>query len=1172
MINVEKLMKGGCVVTQLSPEEKREIVREELHRLVKARYISMDIAAKLVNAHTKYYKSLPKVNQIKQEIEKPQQPKVEPQVNVVKQGVEENTSKEPIISEPVIQPVSKPTKKTLTEQQARERNITWALNLGVILVLLGGLVLATSTWDILGNWMKTGLITAVSVLFFALAWLTNRVLHIKKTAFAFLVLGSLFLPIVVVSAGYFELFGSYLSFSGEGKFLFGAIGTLILLPIYVYFAIKLSSRMYVWFSYISLSVFTGLLIAALYPPIDGFYLGIMLYNAVLIFVYRSLRNTKKLKQFVNEFIPFIQVNLILSTLLMLVFYDNELMYSFNLLLTAIIYFSMIFVTNHKSYHFVFTAMIIYGAYQLVENSILEGVGEIAYALLGIIFLSIPKLVKDSGSLQKVFQITSAIVSSLAFTYISFEGMLIHMEEGSIVLVISYVIIALNFAYLASTVRNQLFAYLSPIFLVSAMYQLALLGEEWFGYESIILPFFILLVVLYLFGGCLVKIKLWQPLMVSTRDISGLILLFSLLIGAIDLTRLDLSIMLFLLAGLAIIMERYETRDALVQIAPWMHGVTLGLAATTLYHHFNIKNEMLYMVSPITVEEVILGSLIVLAASYLWKMQKKDSFSTSSFYISQIFYGFGTLFSLGFGTDPGMRALITLGGIGMAYLLYRKTNWPVIPYVISGMTMTFYLSVLILVHDQSNQIPEVFNWVEFVVGALMLLGIGHAIGNKEERLTKAFYWVGQLFMPIALLLSLLSSGEDAIWAFLIATITYGMTVRLMKSEWKINTFFYAGCSTLWLFILLAFTKLEWQDYISYTFLMMSILLFIGWFTGSEIWKKRIIYYFLPFSSIGMLSFIISYSYDLLLFIITVLYGVLVLFVIHRMKWDVLSIIPLLLLYAAVANFDVAEYWTDYEISIQHALFGVVLMIMGRVLYNSLYQLKKGYFKIDWYTILAVLVFYNLYQFSYDGGLINKILPGILIVTLLFLNRKRVADIPSKWLTFAAFVYLLQPYYAMLGHFELPALFEREFYVLPWIAVVIGLKNYVMKDNKAVTGYIQWAVLVIVALLLVQDGLASNTIYDALIVGVLSLASLLAGMMYQMKSFFFIGAGVLLFNVFMQTRPYWGKLPWWGYLLIAGSILIAVASYNEWQKQKSSEGKETLVAKFKKNVIDRIKKWE
>src|SRR5699024_11374375 len=60
-----------------------------------------------------------------------------------------------------------------------------------------------------------------------------------------------------------------------------------------------------------------------------------------------------------------------------------------------------------------------------------------------------------------------------------------------------------------------------------------------------------------------------------------------------------------------------------------------------------------------------------------------------------------------------------------------------------------------------------------------------------------------------------------------------------------------------------------------------------------------------------------------------------------------------------------------------------------------------------------------------------------------------------------------------------------------------------------------------------------------------------MIYQQKSFFFVGAGVLLLNVFLQTRPFWGALPWWAYLLIAGALLITVASYNERSEEHTSE---------------------
>ncbi|MEN2466090.1 hypothetical protein [Ornithinibacillus sp. JPR2-1] len=1151
-------------MTQLSPDEKREIVREELHQLVKARYINMNVAAKIVQAHTKYYQTISRVNQIRQETVKQGQPKKEPTVTITPQPTSLAPKNEAVQSKPITK-----EKKTLSEKQVRDRNITWGLNLGVILLLLGGLVLATSTWDTLGAWAKTGLISTVAILFYGLAGLTSRILQITKTAFAFLVLGSLFLPIIVVSVGYFELFGSYFSFSGEGKFLLGAIGTLFILPIYTYFAFTQSSRLFVWFSYIAISVFVGLLLAALYVPVDVFYLGIMVYNAALIIGYRLLKEKKRLKPFITEFIPFIQANLILSTLFMLMFYDQAWMYSFNLLVTAVIYFSMIFVTKHQSYHFVFTAMVVYGGYQLVENSILAGVGEIAYALLGVFFIVLPKLMKDAGSLQKIFQVTSAVVSVLAFIYITFEGLMIRAGEGSLVLFLAYVIMALHFAYLASLVTNKLFHYLSPIFLVSALYQLTLLGQEWIGYESIILPGFILAYLFYMLGGCLINISLWQPMKNSTRDVSSIAMIFCLFASFVMFESLELSIMLFFLAGLAIVMNTYETRTHLLQMAPWLHGVALGLAVTVLYSHV-ARQDAPYLEDAFLTMGIVLGSIVVLAGSYSWKTMNQKKFAESSFYLAQLFYGIGMLGSLTL--EPVTSALITLGGIAMAYLLYRKTSWTAIPYVLASFSLFFYFHLLHIIHERIATIPEVFEWFEWILGTILLLGVGFVSGKKDFLMQRAFHWVGQIYLPLALILTSIINGADALWAFLLATAIYGITVTLVKKEWQRKTFFYAGWTTFWISLPLALSKWDWNlDYI-YTYFIVSLLLFVGWMIGDSEWKKRIAYYFIPFSSIGIFGFVMSYSHDAISFGITLLFGALVMYVLHRMKWDILTILPLLLLYVGTINFGNTPEMLAYKPYI-YASFAVVGLIVGRIIYPTLYQLETKQFKLDWYTFIGFLACLNVYQFSiFTDQLAFKLLPGVLIVTGLLLNRNRVADISATWITFAAFVFALQPYYALLGHIEIAPLFERECYVLPWILVVIVLRKSVLKEKKEVANYIQWAVLVIVALLLVQDGLASNTIYDALIIGALSLASLIAGMIYQIKSFFFVGAGVLLFNVLMQTRPYWGNLPWWGYLLIAGSILITIASYNEWQKQKSSEGKKTLVTKFKKHVIERMKKWD
>lgn len=144
--------------------------------------------------------------------------------------------------------------------------------------------------------------------------------------------------------------------------------------------------------------------------------------------------------------------------------------------------------------------------------------------------------------------------------------------------------------------------------------------------------------------------------------------------------------------------------------------------------------------------------------------------------------------------------------------------------------------------------------------------------------------------------------------------------------------------------------------------------------------------------------------------------------------------------------------------------------------------------------------------------------------------------------------------------------------PFIALGIYLGRCLQGEYATLVCKIQWGILIGVSLLLVQDGLQSNTVYDALIVGTLSLVSILAGAILRIKSYFFVGSGVLLLNVLLQTRPYWGNLPWWAYLLLAGSLLITVASYNEWHKQKRAKGETPKLEELGKKILLGLNKWK
>src|SRR5699024_3907037 len=171
-----------------------------------------------------------------------------------------------------------------------------------------------------------------------------------------------------------------------GRYLFGAAGSLIMLPVYLVLADKLSSRLFVWFSYITVTILAGFLLAALYLPVDGFYLGIMLFNAFLLFIYIRWKDNQRIALFMREFVVYIQCSLVLSTLLLLIFYDHQVLSGFNVLLTAVLYFARIYVKQQKENSFIFCAMHVYSAYQRNEFILVDYSVAILAELLGFVFL------------------------------------------------------------------------------------------------------------------------------------------------------------------------------------------------------------------------------------------------------------------------------------------------------------------------------------------------------------------------------------------------------------------------------------------------------------------------------------------------------------------------------------------------------------------------------------------------------------------------------------------------------------------------------------------------------------------------------------------------------------------------------------------------------------------
>ncbi|USK46602.1 hypothetical protein [Cytobacillus oceanisediminis] len=1127
----------------LKPETEKyhqNIFQVELTKLKDKDYITSEHYEITLKAHHQYYQDLEELKQL--------------QVKAAKAAEE--------IKQKPIQTAKKTVKKKLSQEEIRERNISWLLNVGVILLLIGGLFVATSNWDTMSNFMKSASIAVVSLIFYGFAFISGMVLKIERTSFAFIVLGSLFLPIFILSIGWFQLLGPYLSFYGEGRFILGAAGSLLVVPVYSIFAQKLSSRLFVWFAYIALSAGAGYTLAAFNLENDSFYLGLVIFNALLSAAYHRLKKQASLKLFSGELIYFAQINLVISTLLMLVFFNSHVLYSLNILLTAAVYLSMVYVTGRKEFHFVFSLLIVYGAYQLIENTILNSAGPVLFVLVGVGFLFVPRVMDKHYSWDKIFRLTSAAVSILAFLYISVEGILLMAGEPSAALLLAYIILAVQFIYLANVMGNGLFAYLAPVFLASALFETVLMLDKAAPFNILSFPVFFIGFVLFISLGYLLKYPLLKVVESSSRDVAVSIMLFSVVTAAGFLDWLAAGSMLLIFSFVMYLMNKAENRIFYTEAIPWAIPLSIGFAFMFYGEHLRSCSSFYQNELGMAMNTVMASIALLILYGALSKKGHKTQ-AGNVFLISLGFYTISLFTAVALSiNEVWMRPAVFIGGIIMYLALYRfhKQSW--IPFVSASISLFAYFMILIGLPFNFT----FFNWVQFPLGAWILLGAAFYISNKDFVLSRGFSWIGHIYMPFAMILTFFIYRENSIWPFLVTLAVYWISFRVSVKEWKVKIFLYSSFLTLFMVILTGMNHVWEENFSEYAVLLVSCAVFLFWLTGKTQDKMRSVYFLIPWSVIGILAFLTSYPFGDVPFFVSIIYSAGLIVYLHRTKLDILTAVPLLLICTAVLKFlFINGIAPDMKILVV-AGFGLASAIIGKMVYAKILMNKKA----DSYTIFSLLFFLTAYLFP-AVSLWAEVLPGLLISTLLILQRGRMAS-KYVWLPgLLSGAVLLEPYYSLLKNIELPDLFIREAYVLPWIILIIFVKKVLKGQYAAPTNKIQWAVLITVSLLLVQDGLASNTVYDALIVGTLSLISMLAGSFWRIKSYFFVGSGVLLLNVLLQTRPYWGNLPWWAYLLIAGSILISAASYNEWQKQKTAKGEEPLISKWKNSIKNKLKEW-
>lgn len=1140
-------------MVQLSDRQRREIVHQELTKLRDGNYLEETTFKQVMHA----YKRLDEEIHLKQQ---------EPVIQKPKQGK--------VLDEKIITTNKKveKVKKVKSPDQVRERNITWSLILGVVFVLVAGLVVATSNWAQMGPVLKVFSLSFVSIFFLMLSGVCKKFLQIHKTAFAFLTLGSMLIPIAIIAIGYFNLFGMYLSLTGEGRYLLGLMGSLLPLPLYLYNAYKLQSRLFVWVAYLFLTFTVGFMIASTKVSVDLFYFSIMVFNALLLYGYHRYRSKRFLAIFIKELPSYAQLNLVVSTLLLLFIYKQELFYSFNLLLTASLYMVMVYLYNTKEYQFVFSALFAYGVFQLTEHSFLESIDLVIFASIGLAYIIFALLSKSQALMASIFRYTSGVISALAFLYVSYEGLVIRAGEDSVILLFAYLIIACNYGYLAYLTNRKVFKYLSPFFLSVTGLQLWNTLQGLLIWESPALFIFILSTIQFMGIGLWNKNKYLVPLQTSTYYVSVSFMTFCILYGFVMEEFITVSIMLIVLGVVCILVAN---RNRLIEkdIAVWVNAGSWFLSMLVLFPKLVdwIPNYELQFNLPF---HLGFSSIVILVLSLLWSRLNKSGLEISSFYVGQGMYLFALIILINTFTinEIIVRPLLLLvGTVIFTWLVLRsKAHGLWILVAITG--FSFYTALLSIFSFQSFTATMTY----LLVGPVLLLVVERLAGKKISQLRAYFFWFAQGVLLLLLFIVLLDQVMGQSTTPIILFIPFAIYVYCALcdgKEWRIKVQLYAAMTMVPLLL---------TTIIPYYGVLKDLPMIYGWFGASAIfaigwccvnweWRSRLEWYIIPYSNYGLLTILLERGDFTIVEVIPLTgYIVLNLWFLHRRKWSIGTIFPLLL---TIVMWEQYRYviGSDYLFIISAGMYGI-LTLVGFLLYKNFYMWKQSNPAIDWYAITAV--FYLVYSSTFiqeQDPLLVKILPILLLTVWLFIQANRFKKEPvKKVIKTVGATSVLPSYYLTIYEYSylVPDLIYGELIAFPWLALAILLSLTTWTSHKKQMKPIQFSILVLITTYLVLDAIRSNTVWDAVIIGSLSLLSMVIGMQLRIRSYFFVGVATLMFNLIYQTKPYWGNMPWWGYLLVAGFSLIGVASYNEWKKQRGQEGN---IEKKIKGYITKFKHW-
>ncbi len=174
-------------------------------------------------------------------------------------------------------------------EKHRVSSINVLLIIGSLLIILAGVIFATTTWATLGNIVKAAIILSFSAVLFAASSAAERKFDLPKTGKVFYTLGCAFLPITVFAIAYFKIFGEWFSVSGNGSGTVLAVAAFLTAAVCFKGSYDYKSKYFAWVSLGSVSVMVAGLAFQIFDSPDHIELTYAVYSLVVIFVSRLIQ-------------------------------------------------------------------------------------------------------------------------------------------------------------------------------------------------------------------------------------------------------------------------------------------------------------------------------------------------------------------------------------------------------------------------------------------------------------------------------------------------------------------------------------------------------------------------------------------------------------------------------------------------------------------------------------------------------------------------------------------------------------------------------------------------------------------------------------------------------------------------------------------------------------------